>query len=103
MGGRTVTGPDLLNRTILYKVGHHGSHNATLRHYGLELMKRLRVAMLPVDEEMAKRKGWTQMPLPELVTALEQRASGGVLRVDRPSPVKKEQVIEDRLFFEVVF
>jgi len=52
---------------------------------------------------MAKRKGWTQMPLPELVTALEQRASGGVLRVDRPSPVKKEQVIEDRLFFEVVF
>ncbi|HVI67236.1 MAG TPA: hypothetical protein VM910_32360 [Bradyrhizobium sp.] len=103
VGGRTVTGPDLLNRTILYKVGHHGSHNATLRHYGLELMKRLRVAMLPVDEEMAKRKGWTQMPLPELVTALEQRASGGVLRVDRPSPVKKEQVIEDRLFFEVVF
>ena len=25
----TVTGPDLLNRTIFYKAGHHGSHNAT--------------------------------------------------------------------------
>jgi len=103
VGGRTVAGPDLLKRAILYKVGHHGSHNATLRSEGMEWMDRLRVAMLPVDEEMAKKKHWTQMPLPELVTALERRASGGVLRVDRPNPVKKEQVIENRLFFEVVF
>ena len=27
---------DLLHRTIFYKVGHHGSHNATLRERGLE-------------------------------------------------------------------
>src|SRR5262245_27657692 len=31
-----TTGPDLLRRTIFYKVGHHGSHNATLRQKGLE-------------------------------------------------------------------
>jgi hypothetical protein len=31
-----LTGPDLLARTVLYKVGHHGSHNATLREHGLE-------------------------------------------------------------------
>src|SRR5260370_26402422 len=31
VGGRTVTGPQLLENTILYKVGHHGSHNATLK------------------------------------------------------------------------
>jgi hypothetical protein len=29
-GARTVTTRDLLSRTVLYKVGHHGSHNATL-------------------------------------------------------------------------
>src|SRR5207302_1593020 len=29
-GTRTVTADDLLARTVLYKVGHHGSHNATL-------------------------------------------------------------------------
>ncbi len=29
-GAKTVTAKDLLARTVLYKVGHHGSHNATL-------------------------------------------------------------------------
>ena len=39
--GKPVTGPDLLARTVYYKVGHHGSHNATLREQGLELMTKL--------------------------------------------------------------
>jgi len=50
-----VTGPDLLARTVFYKVGHHGSHNATLRQQGLEQMKRLKTAVIPVDEVVAKR------------------------------------------------
>ena len=29
--GNKVTAKDLLGRTVLYKVGHHGSHNATLK------------------------------------------------------------------------
>ena len=29
-GTETVTAKELLARTVLYKVGHHGSHNATL-------------------------------------------------------------------------
>ena len=33
-----ITADDLLARTVLYKVGHHGSHNATLKERGLELM-----------------------------------------------------------------
>src|SRR6185295_16271734 len=56
--GKEVTGPDLLKRTILYKVGHHGSHNATLKEKGLEEMERLRVALIPVNQEMAGKKGW---------------------------------------------
>lgn len=101
--GKTVTGPDLLKRAILYKVGHHGSHNATLREKGLDQMKSLRVAMIPVDHEMAKTKRWNKMPLDELVAALKDRATGAVLRVDEPMPVTQENVIEDELFFEVTF
>ena len=103
VGGKKVTGPDLLKRTIFYKVGHHGSHNATLRDKGLEQMEKLRVAMIPVDQAMAKKKHWDHMPLDELVAALNEKAKGLVLRVDRPTPTTREQVVEDRLFFEVAF
>jgi hypothetical protein len=99
--GKTVTGPDLLKNAILYKVGHHGSHNATLKTQGLEEMHRLRVAMIPVDHEMAVKKRWGKMPLDELVAALNERAKDVVLRVDQPKPKTKANVTEDKLFFEV--
>jgi hypothetical protein len=103
VGARTVTGPDLLKNTIFYKVGHHGSHNATLKTLGLEQMQRLRVAMIPVDHEMAVKKRWGKMPLDDLVAALNERAKDVVLRVDRPKPKTQANVIEDKLFFEVTF
>ena len=83
--GREVKGHDLLGRTILYKVGHHGSHNATLRAKGLDLMGKLQIAMIPVDHEMAKTKGWDEMPLDDLMTALKQKAKT-VIRIDEPPP-----------------
>ncbi|WP_396604500.1 hypothetical protein ACFLEY_02255 [Bradyrhizobium sp. YCK136] len=101
--GKTVTGPDLLKNAIFYKVGHHGSHNATLKTLGLEEMQRLRVAMIPVDHEMAVKKRWGKMPLDELVAALNERAKDVVLRVDQPMAKKQASVIEDDLFFEVTF
>jgi metallo-beta-lactamase superfamily protein len=103
VGGKTVTGPDLLSRTILYKVGHHGSHNATLREKGLEQMTRLRIAMLPVDHDMAVKKRWGKMPLEDLTEALAARAKDGVLRVDKPKPAAMQNVVEEKLFFEVTF
>jgi hypothetical protein len=103
VGDRKVTGPDLLERAIFYKVGHHGSHNATLKDKGLELMKNLRVAMIPVDQAMAKKKRWNHMPLDELVASLDAKAKGVVLRIDKPMPQTREQVVEDPLFFEVTF
>jgi hypothetical protein len=84
--GREVNGHDLLGRTILYKVGHHGSHNATLREKGLDLMHKLQIAMVPVDHDMARQKGWDEMPLDDLMTALKQKART-VVRVDEPPPV----------------
>jgi hypothetical protein len=83
--GKKVTGPDLLGNAIFYKVGHHASHNATLREKGLELMQKLQVAMIPVDAEMAKKKRWNHMPLPELVDKLNEKAKA-VIRVDMPLP-----------------
>jgi hypothetical protein len=82
-GKPVITGPDLLARTVFYKVGHHGSHNATLSKQGLELMTRDGIiAVIPVDHAMALKKRWGKMPLPELVERLKQKTSGRVLRVD---------------------
>jgi beta-lactamase superfamily II metal-dependent hydrolase len=50
----TARGTDLLKRTVLYKVGHHGSHNATLKKGGLDQMVNPDlVAMIPVDTAKA--------------------------------------------------
>ena len=78
-----MTGPDLLARTIFYKVGHHGSHNATLKAKGLELMMNDDlVAMIPVDHAMAVKKRWGRMPLPDLVDRIKEKTHGRVLRID---------------------
>ena len=62
---------------MLYKVGHHGSHNATLRELGLELMtSRELAAMLPVDRTTAKKMDWN-MPFPTLYRRLHEKTAGG--------------------------
>jgi hypothetical protein len=101
IGGRTVMGPDLLNRTILYKVGHHGSHNATLKEHGLEQMDNLGIAMLPVDHQMAIKKRWGNMPLPELVAALQKKTGGRVLRCDEEPSDAISGVRVEKLYFEI--
>lgn len=112
-GDTIVTGPDLLKRTVLYKVGHHGSHNATLKARGLELMESDQlVAFIPVNHEMAVKKHWGKMPLPALVKALQDRTKGRVLRIDQefePSEVDEsvrsdfqKRVTADKLYFEYV-
>jgi hypothetical protein len=84
--GARVTGPDLLRRTVLYKVGHHGSHNATLRDKGLEMMSDDLVAFLPVDEKMAQQMRFGHMPQPGLVKRLNEKTRDRVIRMDKPYP-----------------
>jgi len=92
--GRTKPLPahDLLARTVFYKVGHHCSHNATLKKGGLELMQdEDLVAFIPLDKATAKAqgkkdangipKGW-DMPAAPLFTALEDRAKKRVVISD---------------------
>ena len=103
VNGNDVTGPDLLKRTIFYKVGHHGSHNATLRELGLEQMKSLQLAFVPVDHEMAVKKRWNQMPLNDLMERLNEITDERVVRIDSDIPVKlSERMTADKLFHEVV-
>lgn len=84
--GTTVTAEDLLARTVLYKVGHHASHNATLRARGLELMTDPRlVALVPVNEAQAKKKKWA-MPFEPLDARLQEKCAGRVLRADTKVP-----------------
>jgi len=101
MNGRVVTAPDLLRRAIFYKVGHHGSHNATLRKKGLEQMDNLEFAVIPVNHAMALKKRWGKMPLPELVVALGEKAKKAVLRSDEDPKEPIAGVVVEKLFFEI--
>jgi beta-lactamase superfamily II metal-dependent hydrolase len=80
-----VPAHDLLSQTVFYKVGHHCSHNATLKNGGLELMNRDDlVAFIPLDQETAKKqgkKGW-EMPAPPLFKALMDKAAKRVVISD---------------------
>jgi beta-lactamase superfamily II metal-dependent hydrolase len=99
---------DLLSRTAFYKVGHHCSHNATLKREGLELMTRDDlVAFIPLDRDTAakqgkkdpatgKPKGW-EMPAPPLYKALLDKAQKRVVisdvKEDVPPEAKKVGVV----------
>lgn len=87
--GKGETAADILGRVVLYKVGHHGSHNATAKEQGLELMTSPHLAaMIPVVEEVAKEQknksnpdGWA-MPYGDLYSRLKAKTAERILRGD---------------------
>jgi hypothetical protein len=103
--GTEVTAENLLARTVLYKVGHHGSHNATLKgktapgHASLEGMALGAhaaefVAMITAVEAWAHQKpkpDWNH-PLPAIKKALVEKAAGRVLQTDSPMPTNPNPV-----------
>ena len=93
VGGVQVNANDLLARTVYLKVAHHGSHNATLRQKGLELMNSPDLAaFIPTNEADAKKVGWGEMPFHDILQALAERTAGRVVRADDPwigDPAKK--------------
>jgi hypothetical protein len=102
--GRTVSGPDLLKRTILYKVGHHASHNATLNKLGLELMTSLELALVPTDAKMAEKVKWGTLPWQPLLDRLVEKTNSGVIRTDEAFGTRKlpaAAVTEDPLYYEI--
>jgi len=100
-----VSAFDLLERTVFYKVGHHGSHNATLREKGLAKMTNPElVAMIPVDEKVAHDvKNWKHMPLPALRTQLKKQCAAVIQSdTDTVSGTKPgtKPILTDPLFFD---
>lgn len=97
--GTEVTVADLLRRTVLYKVGHHGSHNATMngkvgsREASLTGMAQGEhstefVAMITAVEAWAHQRpkpDWNH-PLPAIKKALMEKAGGRVLQSDSSIP-----------------
>jgi hypothetical protein len=82
-GGRRVTAKDLLARTAFYKVGHHGSVNATAKS-ALEAMDPARlVAFVPVDADVAKNKcKWSDFPAAKLTGRLRELTDGRLIHAD---------------------
>lgn len=95
-GHESLTVQSLLERTVFYKVGHHGSHNATLREGGLELMTHPDlVAMLPTNEALALnqgKKGW-EMPAKALHIALTDKTRGRIIRADTGAPLERPEAL----------
>jgi hypothetical protein len=85
---------ELLSRTVLYKVGHHGSHNATLDGSTTSPTPNLSwlgrgkyadefTAMIPAvrDWAMQPSVGWDH-PLPSIKSALVEKCAGRVFQTD---------------------
>ena len=117
-GQQEITGTDLLNKTVFYKVGHHGSHNATLKTFGLEQMtSEDLIAFIPIVKEQAEKNRWMEMPFMPLVKRLEEKTSGRLLLSDQNPPNKDrlanlspktrakflKSLKTDKLFFEYSF
>jgi hypothetical protein len=113
--GKTLNIAELLRRTVFYKVGHHASHNGTLKASGLEKMGDDLIAMIPVHRKTAdKLKGW-HMPHEKLYKLLKTKTRGRVLRSDQdPDPAKPpgassaqwgpfQKLIIDPLYFQLTF
>jgi hypothetical protein len=82
---RELSATEILGRVRFYKVGHHGSDNATLKEKGLDLMTHCElVAAISTDEAFGKQqgiKGW-QMPNPHLKEAILAATKGRTFRND---------------------
>ena len=105
----TIKTKHLLERTVFYKVGHHGSHNATLKTHGLEMMKSSDLmAMIPVDRKQAKSKtsktnpkGW-EMPEKKLFERLLERTRGRVILADESKDTALRKRCKDQKFIDSV-
>lgn len=94
VSGETVTAKEVLGRTVLYKVGHHGSHNATLKgdradaYANLDWMATSShgkefTAMITAVRAWAMQPSvkWDH-PLPSIREALVKKAQGRVFQTD---------------------
>ena len=76
-----VKSKELLSRTVLYKSGHHSSHNATLLE-GLNLMNEKElVIMIPVNEKVSTNRRFSMLKN-GMLAGYNRKSKGRVLRSD---------------------
>lgn len=76
---------NLMQQTVLYKTGHHGSHNSTLPDGLNNMTHEELVVMIPVDKtdpNITKKKNGWKMPATNLYKELKKRSLNRVLRMD---------------------
>lgn len=89
----------LVADAVFYKIGHHGSHNATPKRFIEEIWKDGAHAMLPWG--LVER--WQEtIPKKELLDALHTHHHT-VIRADAPQAAPPDITIHDDLWSEVVF
>jgi beta-lactamase superfamily II metal-dependent hydrolase len=89
----------LLHDAAFYKVGHHGSHNATPKQFVEHVWQAGGYAMLP----WALVKRWRDtIPKRELLDALH-RHQHTVIRADAPEAVPGKVTVHEDLWSEIVF
>ncbi|MGG9963026.1 hypothetical protein [Ferruginibacter sp. SUN106] len=74
----------LMKNTVLYKTGHHGSHNSTLAEALNNMTHKELVVMIPVEKSdpmVNFGKGW-QMPAVNLYSELKKRSQNRIIRMD---------------------
>ncbi|MCG2842507.1 hypothetical protein L6Q21_16130 [Sandaracinobacter sp. RS1-74] len=93
-GGQGKIAADLVARTAFYKVGHHGSVNATAKD-ALESMDAANlIAFVPVDTDVAlNRCRWKDFPAGKLMAALGRQTQGRLIASD--SDWVKDQTLPD--------
>ena len=90
---KKITAKDLLSRTVLYKVGHHGSHNATLNGLASDTYANLNwmgqgdnagefTAMITAVRKWAETQNGWDHPLKAIKDALLLKCSGRVFQTD---------------------
>ncbi len=75
----------MLRNTVFYKVGHHGSHNATLKGAFEKMTNDELVAFIPVNKEdanIAKDYRPWKMPAKNLYKELKKSTKGRIARMD---------------------
>lgn len=78
----------LLENTTLYKVGHHGSHNATPRRFVEDVPRTRTIAFVPVAP--TDIGSWSEIPRKPLLAALGEHGAY-VVRSDRWAELRAEQ------------
>lgn len=71
---------DLLARTSFFKIGHHGSHNATPK----ELVEQVLPEGLAAMVSTTKVSTWPDIPRQPLLEALAKKSTRGLVRSDEP-------------------